>query len=85
MTTTMTKDEVLEQVRVNLLRFLDKHKNISSSILAADVHYSYDAIAKFANGERVTVPMATALVEIYPELGEGMVCPHCARLMFSFR
>jgi len=80
-----TRAEALEQVRVNLLRYLERHPYITMHIIAADIHYSYDAVAKFVNGERVTVPVAMAIVDAYPEIGSGMVCPHCDRLMFSLR
>ena len=81
----MTKSEMLEQVRVNLMRFLEKYKYQDMHIIAKDIGYSYEALKSFRNGERVTLPLAAALVENFPELGEGLTCPHCKTLMIRYR
>lgn len=81
----MLKDEVLEQVRVNLLRYLEQNKQVDLHMVARRIGYSYGAVQKFASNEVVTVPVASMLVAAYPEVGEGLVCPHCQMLKFGYR
>jgi len=75
-----TRAEALEQVRVNLLRYLEKYPNIDIYIIARATGYSYDAIQKYRNGDLVTAPVARAIVRSYPEIGRGIACPHCGAM-----
>ena len=81
----LQKDEALEQVRVNLLRFLERNKHISLAVMAAHTGYSYDTLKHYRNGDSMTVPVATTLIASYPEIGEGLVCRHCGHMVFSYR
>jgi hypothetical protein len=85
MTAPPTKAEMLEQVRVNLIRFMEKYQHVDLHMIAAVTGYSYESIQKYRNGEIVTVPVASAIVRHYPGVGEGIVCPHCKQLVFNYR
>lgn len=75
----MTNKEFAEQVRVNLVRYLEANRWLDVSGVAAQTGYSRTAIHKFRSGQIVTFPVATRLVECYPELGRDTCCPCCGR------
>lgn len=77
----LPRDKVLEDIRGNLLTFLEANRHVSMPIIAGQIGYSYDAVRHFHDGSRVTVPVALSLVSLYPELGEKYVCPHCRQLL----
>lgn len=77
MTGPATREEVLEQVRVNLLRYLERHQAMSLKLVAQRIGYSYEATQKFANGTVVTGPVALKLIQSFPEIGDGVICPFC--------
>ena len=81
MQASVNKDEMLEQVRVNLLRYIERNKyNKDLVTVAFDTGYSYSSIIQFARGDRLTIPVAIALIHAYPALGDGLACPSCGRL-----
>ena len=78
----ITKAELLEQVRVNLLRMLERDRHLSITSIASSTGYSYTAVTKYVNGDRMTPSLASAIVRAIPEAGRGLVCPHCGSLTF---
>jgi len=73
----MTKAEFTEQVRVNLVRYLERRPAMTLGAVAHATGYSPAAIRKYHCGQRTTIPVAMTLLLAFPELGEGIVCPSC--------
>jgi hypothetical protein len=53
---------------------------VSVDTIAVSTGYSYEAIKAYRNGTQLTVPVAAAIVRVYPEIGQGLVCQHCGHL-----
>lgn len=73
-------DEVVETVRVRLLRYLEINR-ISQADLGRRVDRARITIQKFASGDRSTSGLALDLIAAIPELGDGVLCPGCGRPM----
>jgi len=82
----LTKDELLECVRINFIRYLESHRSINLDAVAGLTGYTEETIRHYRNGTRVTVPVAMALVVAIPEVGAGLVCPACGSVKgFTWR
>ncbi len=75
----MSIDDFKEQVRVNLLRYLDANGAIGrdTAWVAHKAGCSVVTIQHFANGSRVSLRRACILVQRIPELGGQIICPTC--------
>ncbi len=78
------KEEVIEQVRVNLLRYLENNQGITRKDIAARCAYSSRTIDNFIQKENTSYRLVMMLVLSFPEIGDGMPgqCPHCNRLPY---
>jgi len=73
--------EVVEQVRVNLLRMLAKNKGMTYASVARAVHRKEETIGRFVRREYSSITLAALIAAAFPEIGDipGR-CPHCGRL-----
>ena len=77
-----TREEVVEQVRVGLVRYLERNRDVAIKDVAMACGYDVTSIYKFIQRVDHSLVMAQKIVSTYSEIGQGMpcVCPHCMRL-----
>ena len=73
----MLRSELVEQVRVNLLRYLEQNRGVTVAATARAAGYAPNSLRKFIARKDRSLPMAVALVRAIPEIGAGLACPHC--------
>ena len=76
-----TREEFIEQVRVNLSRYLEANRGVTIEQMARRTGYAEQTIHKFRAGTIVTMPVAVALVASYAELGRELCCPCCGHYL----
>jgi len=78
----MTRDEVIELVRVELIRYLEAHRSISTQDIADACGHKRKTINQFISLKRPSLVLAQRIVIEYPEIGSELdcVCPHCFRI-----
>ena len=78
----ITRAEAIEQVRVNLLRYLELHRNVTPSDVAARTGYTKRMIWRFLRKDCPSLVLSQKILMCYPEVGDGLafICPHCGRL-----
>jgi len=77
-----TREEVVEQVRVGLVRYLEAHREVTPGIVASECGYDVKSIYRFIQRVDHSLVMAQKVINVYEEIGQGMpcVCQHCGRL-----
>jgi len=77
-----TREEVVEQVRVGLVRYLERHREVTTKDVAKACGYDIRSIYKFIQRDNNSLVMAQKIVTTFDEIGQGMpcVCQHCGRL-----
>lgn len=78
----VTREEVIDHVRVSLIRYLERHRDVSTQDIADACGHRRKTIAHFISRKRPSLVLAQAIVLEYPEIGAGLdcVCPHCGRV-----
>ena len=76
-----SKDEVIEQVRVGLLRMMEHNRGLTRAEICDRVGCSRRTLRGFIQREYWSLTLAQRISDAYPEAGEmpGR-CPHCGRL-----
>lgn len=77
-----TKEEVVEQVRVELVRYLEAHREVSVRDVAEGCGYDIKSVYRFMQRVDNSLVMAQKIINEFEEIGLGLpcVCPHCMRL-----
>lgn len=75
-------DELIECVRVRLLRYVENHR-LAYGDVAKKTGYAEATIGHFARKERVSLAIAQRVVATYPELGNGLICRECGALIYN--
>jgi len=74
--------ELVETVRHRALQYLEANR-LSYSFFAERTGFSASSLKSFFAGEpgRLSPHIAQAIIEVAPEIGDGLTCPCCGRLM----
>jgi predicted DNA-binding transcriptional regulator AlpA len=81
-----TRQDVIEAVRVELLRHMERQRIVSASQIAADTGYSVKTIYQMISAQygSDSLQLAQQIVLTYPEIGrhigEPLVCKCCGRI-----
>lgn len=73
--------EVLEHVRVTLIRFEARPGSPSRREIAGLVGREVDSIHKFIEGVNLSSSLAADLIAVLPEIGHGITCPYCRQTL----
>ena len=78
----MTRDEVIELVRVELIRYLEINRQASLAEVALRCGYAKRTLYGFIERESDSLVLAQKIIIVYPEIGAGLpcVCDCCGRL-----
>ena len=79
-------DGLAELVRVRLLRLMEARR-VDYATVAQRLGYKSRTIAAFCTRERdvVSKQVAAAALHVYPELGQGIICPTCGEVSDAWK
>ena len=77
-----TREEVVEQVRIGLVRYLERHRDVSAGDVARKCGYDVRSLYRFIQRVDSSLVMAQKIIIVFEEIGHDLpcVCHHCGRL-----
>ena len=78
----LTREDVTEQVRAGLIRYLEANRSVMLADMAIHCGYKPKTLYNFIEGENDSILLAQSLVLNYLEIGAGLscVCDCCGRI-----
>jgi predicted transcriptional regulator len=77
---SMSKDEFVERVRVDLVALLESDRSISLGDIAKKAGYSVVTLQHFRSGANTSCRLAERLTDIVPSIAADIRCPCCGGL-----